>query len=58
MSRNYLTIGAVAIIVAMAGAYRLGEAAQTAAEDHQNSGLVLSGDVALWTVAIKHRSLL
>jgi hypothetical protein len=53
MSRNYMTIGAVAIVVAMAGAYRLGEAAQTAVEEHQKSGLVLNGDAALWTVAIK-----
>jgi hypothetical protein len=53
MSRNYWTIGAIAILVAIAGAYRLGEAAQTAADEHQNSGLVLTGDVALWTVAIK-----
>jgi hypothetical protein len=53
MSRNYMTIGAIAIVVAIAGAYRSGEAAQAAADEHHKSGLVLTGDVALWTVAIK-----
>ena len=53
MSRKYMSIGVIVIGVAMVGAYRLGEAAQTAVDEHQKSGLVLTGDVALWTVAIK-----
>ena len=58
MSRNYMTTGAIAIVVAMAGAYHLGEAAQTAVDEHQNSSLVLSGDVALWPVATADYTLL
>jgi hypothetical protein len=52
MSRKNVTIAAIAIVVAMVGAYRLGEAAQASADNHQSKGLLLSGDLALWTVAI------
>lgn len=41
-----------AIIIALIVSYRLGEAAQSSGIEHQNSGLVLKGDLALWTVAI------
>lgn len=55
MKRRCTGVGVliVAVIVAIVAAYRLGEAAQSAAADHQNKGVVLNGDVALWTVAIK-----
>ena len=52
MNRKFRIIGVIAIAVAMAGAYRVGEAAQAAADEHQKKGLLLSGDLALWTVAI------
>jgi len=42
----------VAIIVSVVVSYRMGEAAQSAGDDHQKTGLVLNGDLALWTVAI------
>lgn len=41
----------VAVVALMVGAYRLG--AHAAPQDHQSAGLTFSGDVALWTVAIK-----
>jgi hypothetical protein len=51
------TICMVAILLAITGAYLLGAqaapAAQASTGEHQAKGLTLSGDVALWTVAIK-----
>jgi hypothetical protein len=48
---------AAAIVFAVLGAYHVGAQAapapQAATEEHQAKGLMLSGDVALWTVAIK-----
>lgn len=50
------TICTVAILLAVTGAYLLGAQAAPpaqASENHQVKGLTLTGDVALWTVAIK-----
>ena len=52
MRSKYVIISVIAIVAAMASAYRVGEAAQAAADEHQKKGLLLSGDLALWTVAI------
>jgi hypothetical protein len=52
MHRRYQGVWILATFLALIAAYRSGEAAQNTA-DHQNKGLVLSGDMALWTVAIK-----
>lgn len=52
MIRKSTAVAIAAIIAALAVSYRLGEAAQASADEHQNNGLRLSGDLALWTVAI------
>lgn len=45
------------VVFALVGAYRLGAQAavapQSASEDHQSKAFTLTGDLALWTVAIK-----
>jgi hypothetical protein len=53
MPRTYRAVWIVASLLAVIAAYRVGEAAQNAADAHQNKGLVLTGEIALWTVAIK-----
>lgn len=57
MSIRRRAVSTAVVVFALVGAYRLGAQAaaapQSTSEDHQAKAFMLTGDMALWTVAIK-----
>ena len=56
MSIRRRAVSTAVVVFALVGAYRLGAQAaaapQSTSEDHQAKAFMLTGDMALWTVAI------